>query len=98
MATGPSASSGLMRRCKVRRRLGRSRSTPNPSWFSGGASSGMIVSPNPSRTTISGEKHRLWRAADQNGMVLDILVQSLRDAQAAKCQVTPSVEHRKHKG
>jgi len=34
--------------------------------------------------TIAGEKHWLWRAVDQNGMVLDILVQSRRDAQAAK--------------
>ena len=34
--------------------------------------------------TIAGAKHWLWRAVDQNGMVLDILVQSRRDAQAAK--------------
>ncbi len=34
--------------------------------------------------TISGVKHWLWRAVDQNGMVLDILVQSRRDARAAK--------------
>jgi len=34
--------------------------------------------------TISGVKHWLWRAVDQNGMVLDILVQSRRDTQAAK--------------
>ncbi len=33
---------------------------------------------------ISGVKHWLWRAVDQNGMVLDILVQSRRDTQAAK--------------
>ena len=33
---------------------------------------------------IAGVKHWLWRAVDQNGMVLDILVQSRRDAQAAK--------------
>jgi len=72
-------------------------------------------------------KHWLWRAVDQNGTVLDILVQSRRDTQAAKrllcklmkrqCraprvlvtdklasygaakrEVMPSVEHRKHKG
>ena len=72
-------------------------------------------------------KHWLWRAVDQNGMVLDILVQSRSDTQAAKrllrkllkrqCraprvmitdklasygaakrQVMPSVEHRKHRG
>ncbi len=76
---------------------------------------------------ISGVKHWLWRAVDQTGIVLDILVQSRRDTQAAKrllckllkrqCrpprvmitdklasygaarrQVMPSVEHRKHKG
>jgi putative transposase len=33
---------------------------------------------------IAGVKHRLWRAVDQSGMVLDILVQSRRDTQAAK--------------
>ena len=34
--------------------------------------------------TIAGVKHWLWRAVDQNGMVLDILVQSRRDTRAAK--------------
>jgi len=77
--------------------------------------------------TIAGVKHWLWRAVDQSGMVLDILVQSRRDTRAAKrllrkllkrqcCpprvmvtdklasygaakrEVMPSVEHRKHKG
>ena len=77
--------------------------------------------------TIAGVKHWLWRAVDQNGMVLDILVQSRRDTRAArrllrkllkrqcrpprvmvtdklasygaaKREVMPSVEHRKHKG
>ena len=77
--------------------------------------------------TIAGVKLWLWRAVDQTGMVLDILVQSRRDTQAAKrllrkllkgqCRVPrvmvtdklashgaakremmPSVEHRKHKG
>jgi len=77
--------------------------------------------------TIAGVKHWLWRAVDQDGMVLDILVQSRRDTQAAKrllrklmkrqCrpprvmitdklasygaarrEVMPSVEHRRHKG
>jgi putative transposase len=33
---------------------------------------------------IAGVKHWLWRAVDQNAMVLDILVQSRRDTQAAK--------------
>jgi len=77
--------------------------------------------------TISGVKHWLWRAVDQTGMVLDILVQSRRDTQAAKRllrkllkkqtrpprvmitdklasygaakrEIMPAVEHRKHKG
>lgn len=76
---------------------------------------------------ISGAKPWLWRAVDQNGTVLDILVHSRRDTRAAKrllckllkrqCrvprvmitaklasygaakrEVMPSVEHRKHKG
>ncbi len=34
--------------------------------------------------TIAGVKHWLWRAIDQTGMVLDILVQSRRDMRAAK--------------
>ena len=34
--------------------------------------------------TIAGVKHWLWRAVDQAGTVLDILVQSRRDTQAAK--------------
>ncbi len=34
--------------------------------------------------TIAGVKHWLWSAVDQNGMVLDILVQSRRDKRAAK--------------
>jgi putative transposase len=33
---------------------------------------------------IAGRKHWLWRAVDQHGIVLDILVQSRRDARAAK--------------
>src|SRR3954470_3876937 len=76
---------------------------------------------------IGGKKHWLWRAVDQNGVVLDVLVQSRRDKQAAKrllrkllkkqgraprvlitdklasygaakADVMPSVEHRRHKG
>jgi putative transposase len=31
-----------------------------------------------------GKKHWLWRAVDQDGFVLDVLVQSRRDARAAK--------------
>src|SRR4051794_35239348 len=33
---------------------------------------------------IAGVKHWLWRAVDQTGMVLDVLVQSRRNAPAAK--------------
>src|SRR5215216_5988695 len=50
--------------------------------------------------TITGELHYLWRAIDQHGNVLDILVQSRRNKQAAKkffrkllkgCQYVPRV-------
>ena len=34
--------------------------------------------------TIAGKKHWLWWAVDQDGLVLDVLVQSRRDKQAAK--------------
>jgi putative transposase len=34
--------------------------------------------------TINGERHYLWRAVDQDGNVLDILVQSRRNKKAAK--------------
>ena len=34
--------------------------------------------------TIAGVKHWLWRAVDQTGFVLDVLVQSRRDKRAAK--------------
>jgi putative transposase len=34
--------------------------------------------------TIAGTKHWLWRAVDQEGLVLDVLVQSRRDKKAAK--------------
>ncbi len=76
---------------------------------------------------IRGKKHWLWRAVDQDGIVLDVLVQSRRDKRAtkrllrkllkrqtrvprvmitdklasdsaAKGEVMPSVEHRRHKG
>ena len=33
---------------------------------------------------IGGKRHYLWRAVDKNGFVLDVLVQSRRDAKAAK--------------
>src|SRR6185503_414435 len=76
---------------------------------------------------IAGRKHYLWRAVDQDGVVLDVLVQKRRDKKAAKrllrkllkkqcraprvmitdklasysaakSEVMPSVEHRRHKG
>src|SRR5215207_6703124 len=76
---------------------------------------------------IGGAKHWLWRAVDQDGVVLDVLVQRRRDKRAArrllrkllkkqcraprvlitdklasysaaKADVMPSVEHRRHKG
>ena len=34
--------------------------------------------------TIRGERHYLWRAVDQDGDVIDILVQRYRSARAAK--------------
>ena len=76
---------------------------------------------------IAGQKHWLWRAVDQDGTVLDVLVQSRRDKRAAKRllrkllkrqgraprvlvtdklasypaakqELMPGVEHRRHKG
>src|SRR4051812_9629774 len=76
---------------------------------------------------IGGQKHWLWRAVDQDGVVLNGLVQRRRDQRAAKRllrkllkwqtrvprvmitdklgsdsaakgEVMPSVEHRRHKG
>jgi putative transposase len=50
--------------------------------------------------TIQGKRHYLWRAVDQDGHLLDILVQSRRDKKAAKrffrkllkgCQYIPRV-------
>jgi putative transposase len=34
--------------------------------------------------TIAGKRHYLWRAVDQDGFVLDVLIQSRRDRKAAK--------------
>jgi putative transposase len=34
--------------------------------------------------TIASKKHYLWRAVDQDGFVLDALLQSRRDKKAAK--------------
>ena len=44
--------------------------------------------------TINGKRHYLWRAVDQDDNVLDILVQSRRNKQAAKREILPGVEHR----
>jgi putative transposase len=38
--------------------------------------------------SIAGEQHWLWRAVDQNGFVLDVLVQRRRDTQAAQRLMT----------
>lgn len=38
--------------------------------------------------TIRDKKHWLWRAVDQNGFVLDVLVQSRRNAKAFDAQAT----------
>lgn len=35
--------------------------------------------------TIQGKRQYLWRAVDQDGDVIDLLVQSRRDRRAAKC-------------
>jgi putative transposase len=42
---------------------------------------------------IAGKKHWLWRAVDQHGVVLDILVQSRRDKHAAKRPDPPQRFH-----
>src|SRR6201987_911554 len=47
---------------------------------------------------IAGVKHWLWRAVDQTGIVLDVLVQRRSDKRAAKREVMPGIEHRQHKG
>jgi transposase-like protein len=39
--------------------------------------------------TINGKRHYLWRAVDQDGDVLDILVQKHRDKRAARGDVCP---------
>ena len=43
---------------------------------------------------IRGKLHYLWRAVDQHGRVLDVLVQSRRNTKAAKREILPGVEHR----
>jgi len=53
--------------------LKRRRRRPGDRWFKGE----VFI-------RIQGKLHYLWRAVDQNGHVLDILVQSRRNAKAAK--------------
>jgi putative transposase len=53
--------------------LKRRRPRPGDKWFL-----------NEMFIRIHGEQHSLWRAADQDGQVLDILVLSRRNAKAAK--------------
>jgi len=51
--------------------------------------------------TMNGRRYWLWRAVDQDGMVLAILVQTRRNQNAAATflrRVLPGVEHRRHKG
>ena len=55
------------------RRLRRRWPTPGDVWHLGGVF-----------LRINAKLHYLWRAADQNGVVLDILVQARRNAAAAK--------------
>ena len=58
---------------------------------------------------IKGKRHWLWRAVDNQGVVLDILVQQRRDQLAAVTflrrvlaaalrRALPTTEHRRHKG
>ena len=54
------------------------RATSHPA---GSVTSGTLMR---SSFSIRGKKHWLWRAVDQDGFVLEVLVQSRRDAKAAK--------------
>ena len=44
----------------------------------------MSLLPGEVVLKIAGKKHYLWRAVDQHGVVLDVLVQRRRDKKAAK--------------
>ena len=46
--------------------------------------------------SIAGRKHWLWRAVDQNGYVLDDIVQSRRDTKAAKAIAHQAAEEAGH--
>ena len=54
-------------------RLKRCRPMPGDTWFL-----------DEVFIRIRGKQHYLWRAVDQNGVVLDILAQSRRNTKAAK--------------
>src|SRR5918995_1350852 len=56
----------------IARRLRRRRPKPGPRWHL----DGMVV-------RIAGKRMYLWRAVDQEGEILDLLVQSRRDKRAA---------------
>jgi len=43
---------------------------------------------------IAGKKHWLWRAVDQDGIELDILVQSRRDKAACQYRLNPPQKRR----
>jgi len=45
---------------------------------------------------IGGKKHWLWRAVDQDGFVLDVLVQSRRNAKAAKRLMRKLLKSQRH--
>jgi putative transposase len=59
------------------RRLHRKRPSPNDVWYL----DEVVVA-------IAGKKHWLWRAVDQDGYVLDEIVQSRRNTKAAKRLLT----------
>jgi len=46
--------------------------------------------------TVRGKKQWLWRAEDQDGFVLDVLVQSRRNAKAAKCLMRKLLKRQGH--
>src|SRR6266446_5378492 len=56
----------------------RSRRCPCP------RRSSLALPPSKRSAQDAGVKHWLWRAVDQAGVVLDVLVQRRRDTQAAK--------------
>src|SRR4051794_6107876 len=57
------------------------------SWFHllrGRGHSDVSLLPGEMVVTIAGTKHYLWRAVDQDGFVLDVLIQSRRNTKVAK--------------